>query len=165
MYEIVKNVIMYGSFKLDDMTKKINTLWVQGDITEEQKTELIALMKEYLNPETETPEALKLCQELRTEINSIKERVAKLENGGVAPEPPVGVIVPVWEPWDGISDRYKYGSVVTVDQKYYISIFQGQNTWMPGSVGTEGLWKEISKGDAEAVVSGTKTPEQVINGQ
>ncbi len=165
MYEIVKNVIMSGSFKLDDMTKKINTLWVQGDITEEQKSELIALMKEHLNPETETPEALKLCQELRTEINSIKERVAKLENGGVAPEPPVGVVVSVWEPWDGISDRYKYGSVVTVDQKYHISIFQGQNTWMPGSVGTEGLWKEISKGDAEAVVSGTKTPEQVINGQ
>lgn len=128
MYEIVKNVIMSGSFKLDDMTKKINTLWVQGELTEEQKTELIALMKEYLNPETETPEVLKLCQELRMEINSVKERVTKLENGGVMPEPPVGVVVPTWEPWNGISDKYQYGAVVAIDQKYYISIFQGQNT-------------------------------------
>lgn len=91
--------------------------------------------------------------------------MTKLENGGVAPEPPVGVVIEPWEPWDGISDRYKYGAVVTIDQKYYISTYQGQNTWMPGGMGTEGLWKGISKEDAEAVVSGTKTPDQVINGQ
>ena len=31
MYEIVKNVIMSGNFKLEDMSKKIDTIWVQGD--------------------------------------------------------------------------------------------------------------------------------------
>ena len=62
MYEIVKNVIMPGNFKLEDMSKKIDTLWVQGDLTEEQRTELIALMKEHLNPETEMPEALQMCR-------------------------------------------------------------------------------------------------------
>lgn len=165
MYEIVKNVIMPGNFKLEDMSKKIDTLWVQGDLTEEQRTELIALMKEHLNPETEMPEALQMCRALKEEIESLKERVTKLENGGVAPEPPAGIEVPAWEPWDGISDRYQYGAVVIIDQKYYISCHQGQNTWMPGSMGTEGLWKEISKEDAEAVIQGMKTPEQVINGQ
>lgn len=165
MYEIIKQVIMSRNFKLADMQKKIDTLWVQGDLSEEQRTELIDLMKEHLNPGTEMPEALEMCRVLKEEMESLKERIVKLENGGAAPEPPVGVVVPVWEPWDGISDRYKYGDAVTIDQKYYISIFQGQNTWMPGSMGTEGLWKEISKEDAEAVVSGTKTPEQVINGQ
>ncbi len=156
---------MSGNFKLEDMSKKIDTIWVQGDLTEEQRTELIALMKEHLNPETEMPEALQMYRALKEEVESLKERVTKLENGGVAPEPPTGIEVPTWEPWDGISDRYQYGAVVTIDQKYYISIYQGQNTWMPGSMGTEGLWKEISKEDAEAVIQGTKTPEQVINGQ
>lgn len=165
MHEIVKNVILSGSFKLDDMTKKINTLWVQGDLTEEQKNELFILMKEHLNPETEMPEALEMCRALKEEVKILKERVTKLENGGIAPEPPAGVEVPVWEPWDGISNRYQYGAVVAIDQKYYIDTFQGQNTWMPGSMGTEGLWKEISKEDAEAVIQGTKTPDQVINGQ
>lgn len=164
-YEIIKNVIKTGDFKLEDMTVKINTYWIQGEISEEQKAELIALMKEHLNPETEMPEALQMCRALKEEVESLKERVTKLENGGVAPEPPAGIEVPAWEPWDGISDRYQYGSVVTIDQKYYIDTFQGQNTWMPGGMGTEGLWKEISKEDAEAVIQGTKTPEQVINGQ
>ena len=164
-YENVKNIIMSGFFKLSDMKNKIEILWLQGDLTDEQRTELITLMKEHLNPETEKPEALEMCRALKEEVESLKERVTKLENGGIAPEPPVGVEVPVWEPWDGISNRYQYGAVVTIDQKYYLDTFRGQNTWMPGSMGTEGLWKEISKEDAEAVIQGTKTPDQVINGQ
>lgn len=162
MYEIVKNVIVSGNFKLKDMSKKIDTLWVQGDLTEEQRTELISLMKEHLNPESEKPEQIELYKQILAKYDALEERVRKLENGEVKPEPAPSVEVPVWEPWDGISDRYQYGAVVTIDQKYYISTFQGQNTWMPGSLGTEGLWKEISKEDAEAVVQGTKTPEQVI---
>lgn len=164
MYEIIKNVIMSGDFKLADMQTKIDTFWVQGDLTEEQRTELVALMKEYLNPETEKPEQAELYKQILAKYEALEERVTKLENGGVAPEPPVGVVVPAWEPWDGISNKYQYGAVVTIDQKYYISAFSGQNTWMPGSMGTEGLWKEISKEDAESVIQGTKTPEQVING-
>lgn len=158
-------MIESGKFKLSDMANKIDILWLQGDLTDDQRTELNALMKEHLNPGTEMPEALEMCRALKEEIESLKERIVKLENGGVAPEPPVGVVIPPWEPWDGISNKYQYGAVVTIDQKYYISTYQGQNTWMPGSMGTEGLWKEISREDAEAVVSGTKTPEQVINGQ
>lgn len=165
MYKIVKNVIESGNFKLADMSKKINTLWVQGDLTDEQRTELLALMKENVKPESETPEQTELYRQILEKYTALEDRVTKLENGGVAPEPPVGVVIEPWEPWDGISDRYKYGAVVAIDQKYYISTYQGQNTWMPGSMGTEGLWKEISKEDAEAVVSGTKTPDQVINGQ
>ena len=42
MYEIFKNVINSKRYNLDDMLKKIDTLWVQGDITEEQKKELEA---------------------------------------------------------------------------------------------------------------------------
>lgn len=165
MYKIVKNVIESGNFKLADMSKKIDTLWVQGDLTDEQRTELLALMKENVKPESETPEQTELYRQILEKYTALEDRVTKLENGGAAPEPPVGVVIEPWEPWDGISDRYKYGAVVTIDQKYYISTYQGQNTWMPGSMGTEGLWKEISKEDAEAVVSGTKTPDQVINGQ
>ena len=41
MYEIFKNVINSKRYNLDDMLKKIDTFWVQGDITEEQKNELV----------------------------------------------------------------------------------------------------------------------------
>lgn len=163
MYKNVKNVIESGKFKLSDMANKIEILWLQGDLTEEQRTELIVLMKENLNPETESPEQVELYKRLEGKYNKLEERVAKLENGGVMPEPPTGVEIPIWEPWDGISNKYQYGEVVTIASRYYISIFKGQNTWEPGTLGTEGLWKEISKENAEAVISGTKTPEQVIN--
>lgn len=164
MYETIKSVIQSKDFKLSKILKKIDTLWIENDLTDEQRTELTELAKQNVLPESETPETIELYKQILAKYEALDERVTNLENGGIAPEPPVGVVVPSWELWDGISDRYKYGSVVTIDQKYYISIFQGQNTWMPGSMGTEGLWKEISKEDAEAVVVGTKTPEQVING-
>lgn len=164
MYEIIKNVILSGVFKLADMMTKIDTLWVQGDLTEEQRNELVILMQENVKPESETPEQATLYKQILEKYEALEKRVVKLENGGTEPEPPAGVEIPGWEPWDGISDRYKYGSVVSIDQKYYISCYQGQNTWMPGSMGTEGLWKEIPKEDAEAVIQGTKTPDEVIQG-
>ena len=37
MYEIVRNVINQRDTPLDDMLKKIDTLWVQKHITEEQR--------------------------------------------------------------------------------------------------------------------------------
>lgn len=161
MYDIIRNVIESGNFKLADMQIKIDTLWVQGNLTEGQRTELIYIMKEYLNPETETPEQEELYRQILEKYTALEERVSKIENGGIIPDPP-GVVIPVWEPWDGISDRYQYGAVVAIDQKYYISTYQGQNTWMPGSIGTDGLWKEISKEDAESVVAGIKSPEEVV---
>lgn len=46
MYEIVKNVIASGRYELADMMKKIDTLWVQGDISDSQKAELEKLATE-----------------------------------------------------------------------------------------------------------------------
>ena len=44
MYDIVKNVIISGDFRLSDMQTKIDTLWVQGDLTEDERNELIAII-------------------------------------------------------------------------------------------------------------------------
>lgn len=51
MYEIIKSVINSGRFELTDILKKIDTLWVQCDLTEEEKTELVALAQEKAKPE------------------------------------------------------------------------------------------------------------------
>lgn len=45
MYELIKGVIDKQNFVLSDLLKKIDVLWVQGDITDEQKTELITLAR------------------------------------------------------------------------------------------------------------------------
>lgn len=43
MYTIVKNVIAQGWYDLTSLCAKINAMWVQGDLTDEQREELILL--------------------------------------------------------------------------------------------------------------------------
>ena len=43
MFNIVKSVIAKGTFDLRDILKKIDTIWLHGNLTEEQRAELIAL--------------------------------------------------------------------------------------------------------------------------
>ena len=50
MYAIIKSVINSGNFELTDMLSKIDTMWVQGSITDEQRTELTALARDKATP-------------------------------------------------------------------------------------------------------------------
>ena len=51
MYEIFKNVINSKEYSLEDILKKIDTKWVQSEITDEQRDELITLAQANANPE------------------------------------------------------------------------------------------------------------------
>lgn len=46
MKNVIRNVIATKNYELADMLKKIDTLWVQGSITEEERMELIDLARE-----------------------------------------------------------------------------------------------------------------------
>lgn len=41
MFEIIKNVIKEGRYNLTELLVKIDTLWVQGSLTDEEKTALV----------------------------------------------------------------------------------------------------------------------------
>ena len=56
MYEMIKSIIISGDFKVADITNKIDVLWVSGDLTDEQRTELLQMITSHLNPGTEAPE-------------------------------------------------------------------------------------------------------------
>lgn len=43
MYEVIKNVISSKRYNLSDILKKIDTLWVQGDLTDAEKTDLVTM--------------------------------------------------------------------------------------------------------------------------
>lgn len=160
MYEIVKNVINSKRYSLDDMLKKIDTLWVQGDITEEQKNELVTLAQTNADPENsnaplqEQIEAISKKQ-LKTEeeitniqaaIKAIKDTIA---SGGTVvpePEPPIVEECPAWEPYNGIPPvKWQTGSKCTHNGKKWESMVPN-NVWEPGAfgVGPE-IWKEITQ--------------------
>lgn len=74
MYEIIKSVILNGTYVLSEMFAKIDTIWVQSDITDEQRTELIKLARDNADYTMELDVIKKLTD--------METRVKKLENPG-----------------------------------------------------------------------------------
>lgn len=158
MYEIVKNVITSKRYALDDMLKKIDTLWAQNDITEEQRKELVALAQANADPEqsnaplqTQINELAKQQSTLRETVTSLNATVQKIketvESGGTVvpePEPMPQEEYPAWEPYNGIPPvKWQTGSKCTHSGKKWESMVDN-NVWEPGAfgVGPE-IWKEV----------------------
>lgn len=135
MYEIIKNVIAAGGYKLADIQYKVRKLYILGDLTEAQTDELLALAVQGISTDAERPELLAMIQSLAAEVAALKDRLDA--QGGTTPEPSE---YPAWKPWDGISKDYQYGAVVSHNGQLWRSEYQGQNVWEPGTIGTESLW-------------------------
>lgn len=163
MYEIIKTIIENGIFRVNDLTNKIDTLWAESKLTDEERNQLVQMMAEHLNPASEAPELKDMYERLEAHVSTLEAEVQALKGGEPGGGEESGT-VPVWEPWDGISSKYQYGAVVTHNEKYFLDVLQGmQNTWEPESVGVdERYWKEITKEQAEGILDGDMTVEEVL---
>jgi hypothetical protein len=136
MYKVLKSVISAGGFKLADIQYKVKKLYATGDLTEEQMDELLDMTVHGISPEGERPEFMEM-------IRGLAERIATLEEKMKEPSEP-GEEDPAeyeaWQPWDGISNKYQYGAIVSHKDKLWLSTYKGQNVWEPGAPGTEALW-------------------------
>lgn len=126
MYETIKSVIESGRYELSDMLKKIDTIWLQGDITEEQKTELVKLSQEKANPENsyaplqeQIDNLFQITGTLQADVKTLSDKVAKLEGGEIEPEPP-STEYPEYKQPSGSHDAYYKGDKVTFKGKKYI---------------------------------------------
>lgn len=144
MFEIFKGVISAGGYKLTDIQHKIKKMHLLGDIDETQMDELLALAAAGVSPEAERPETLIMLQTLAQRMDGLEARLAALEGGDEEnPEAGDAPAYEAWEPWDGISDKYQPGAIVTHGGKTWQSIYSGQNVWEPGAAGTATLWEVI----------------------
>lgn len=142
MYNILKNLIPAGGYKLTDMQHKIKKLYLIGDLDEAQMDDLLALAAKGVSADAERPEIMVIIQSLAEKIEALDSRVLALENG----ETTGGDVEETdeyheWEPWDGISNEYQFGSIVKHSGALWISEYVGQNVWEPGTPGTEGMWR------------------------
>lgn len=142
MFEIFKGVISAGGYKLGDIQHKIKKMHLLGDIDETQMDELLTLAAQGVSPDAERPENLVMMQTLSRRMDGLEARLAALEGGGAedSGETPA---YEAWQPWDGISDKYQPGAIVTHGGKTWQSIYSGQNVWEPGAAGTATLWEVI----------------------
>lgn len=126
MYDTIKDVVSSGRFELSDMLKKIDTIWLQGDITEEQKAELVKLAQEKANPKNsyaplqeQIENLFKITDALQADVKTLSDKVTKLEGGEVEPEPP-SAEYPEYKQPTGSHDAYYNGDKVTFKGKKYI---------------------------------------------
>lgn len=130
MYQIIKDVITSKRYELNDILKKIDTIWVQGDIDDDQKDELVELAREYADPEQSYAPLQAQIEQAFAQIKALETRVAALEAGG-SPEPsPVPDEWPEFVQPTGAHDAYNTGDKVTWNGKHYISKMDG-NVWNP----------------------------------
>lgn len=132
MYNVIKSVITAGNFKLADIQHKIKKLYALGDLTEEQMDQLLNFANEHVSAQAERPEVLEMLRSLSERMDALEEKL----NGAAAPDG-----YPAWTVWDGISDKYQYGDIVSHNGKLWQSVYAGQNVWEPGVVGSQ-FWAE-----------------------
>lgn len=131
MYDIIKNVITSGSYELTDILKKIDTIWLQGTLTDEQRTELIDLARTSADPENSYAPLQKQIDtlyvnmtEMGKTILSLTDKVSKLDGGSVTL--PEADEYPVWVQPTGAHDAYNTGDKMTyTDGKRYVCQMDG----------------------------------------
>jgi len=123
MYEITKSVIESKNYELTDMLKKIDVLWVQGSITEEQRNELIALARNNAEVQQSIDVMAKL-EELDKRVKALEEERVNVET-----EEPGETTHPEFK----VGNWYYAGDIVMFESKAYKCVApEGQVcTWSP----------------------------------
>ena len=130
MYQTIKSVIGTGRYELNDMLRKIDTLWVQGDLSDEQRTELTDLARENADPAASYAPLQDQINQAFTQIKALSARVEKLEAGEVQEPAPEPEEWPEWVQPTGAHDCYNTGDKVTYNGQHYVSKIDG-NVWSP----------------------------------
>lgn len=116
MYEVTKNVIQTGSFELNDILAKIDTLWLQGSLTDEERLDLVNMARAKADPSHS-------YAPLQAQIDALAARVAVLE-GKVEPAGPdtPAEEYPAYIQPTGAHDAYHNGDKVTYNGTRYVCI-------------------------------------------
>ena len=136
MYIIISNVIKSGNYELNDMLRKIDTIWVQGSLTDEERGELVELAQSNADPARSYAPLQEQINQAVDRIKALAGRMAKLE-AGEEPEPEEW---PEWVQPTGAHDAYGMGDKVTYNGKHYVSKIAG-NVWSPDAY-PQG-WEEV----------------------
>ena len=83
MYDVIRDVINTQRYVLADMLHKIDTLWAQGDLDDDQRTELIALAQGNADTAQEVNVLAKL-EELEQRVRALE--TGSTEQGEVYPD-------------------------------------------------------------------------------
>lgn len=131
MYQIIKNVILSKDYELRDILYKINKMYIESTITEEEKTELDELARTNAIAKNSYASLEEQVENIYSEIDSIKSRLATLENTEEPEEPTEPVDeYPEYKQPTGAHDCYNTGDKITYNGKKYVCKMNGC-VWAP----------------------------------
>lgn len=131
MYEIIKAVIESGRYELADMLGKIDTIWIQGALTNDQRTELVELARgnadptnSYADVRHQLDSIFANLEDIAKEILAMREDIAQLQGGTALPLPEPDEW-PEYVAPTGAHDAYKVGDKITFKGAHYICKMDG----------------------------------------
>lgn len=130
MFENIKNLIKSKSFELKDMLKKINIVWLESMITDEEMKELKELARENAVAENSYAPLQEQINNANSRIDKLEARIEDLENketGEVTePEEPIETDeYPEYKQPTGAHDCYNTGMKMTFNGEKYICKIDG----------------------------------------
>lgn len=133
MFEIFQTIINAGGYDLADLTQRIKTMYVMGELTEEEMKQLLGQAQTDAKPDeayAPLPDRVKAIEEWET---TVEERLNKLEAD--SPTEPGGPEKPAdkWPEYKqptGAHDAYHVGDKITYNGKHYTCIYDGC-VWTP----------------------------------
>ena len=129
MYNIVKTVIEAGRFDLTGIIRKVNTLWFEGKLSDEEKADLVAMAQGKANPQNSV--------DLMTKLAELEQRVKALESKGNTATEGEEVTEETYEPF--VEGKWYYnGDKVS---------FEGNNYTCIAPEGTVCVWSPLAYPD------------------
>lgn len=131
MYEVIKNVINSKDYKLEDILYKINKMWIESAITEEEKTELDSLARQNAKAENSYAPLQEQINKIYEDMKDLEARIGLLEQeDGQEVEEPETEEYPQYIQPQGAHDAYNTGDKITYNGKKYICKINGC-VWTP----------------------------------
>lgn len=147
MYEVIKNVINSKDYKLEDILYKINKMWIESAITEEEKTELDSLARENAKAENSYAPLQEQIDKLYADMKELETRIGLLEQeDGQEVEEPETEEYPQYIQPQGAHDAYNTGDKITYNGKKYICKINGC-VWTPDAY-PQG-WELVEESEAK----------------
>lgn len=133
MFETFQTLINAGGSDLEDITQRIKTVYVMGELTEQEMKQLLEQARDNAKPDDSyapLADRVKAIEEWET---TIEERLSKLESGLSTdpgePEKPADEW-PEYKQPTGAHDAYRVGDKITYNGKHYTCIYDGC-VWTP----------------------------------
>ena len=152
MYNTIKRVIGNRNYELTDILTKIEKRCFEGQITEDERDELITLANANANPsnsdaplKNQVAVLFDMVAALALEIKALKEAKDETNPEEQPEEETPAKTYTAWYRHNGIGPNpWQDGTICIHNDRYWLS-HVNNNVWEPGALGVyENIWEDIT---------------------